>query len=192
MRKSAFEGNLLRILRTEIQYESEYAPPKPPVTEFDSFIVEDRPGEQWISLRGKYGGKEEIKIEVTMFDGAIPVAKSGDGGKEDDMKLHISMIVDISKGENCDNVLEFICSAWPDSLEIQKVFLLKRNRLASKPFTAPNFKDLDDELQEALQEFLEARRINDDLAVFLHEYMMNKDKTELIRWFGNVKSFVEK
>lgn len=28
MRKSAFEGNILRILRTEIQYQSEYAPPK--------------------------------------------------------------------------------------------------------------------------------------------------------------------
>eukprot|EP00268_Persea_americana_P013358 TRINITY_DN15838_c0_g1_i1.p1 TRINITY_DN15838_c0_g1~~TRINITY_DN15838_c0_g1_i1.p1 ORF type:complete len:255 (-),score=52.78 TRINITY_DN15838_c0_g1_i1:308-1030(-) len=191
MRKSAFEGNILRILRTEIQYQSEYAPPKELAMEFESFTVEDKPGEQWIRLRGKYGEKEDIKIEVTMFDGAVQAPKAGDSDKEDDMKLHISLIVDVSKGEKCDNVLEFICSAWPDSLEIQKVFMLKRDRMAVKPFVGPNFKDLDDEFQEALYEFLEARGVNDDLAVFLHDYMMNKDRIELIRWLGNVKSFVE-
>lgn len=108
--------------------------------EFESFTVEDKPGEQWIRLRGKYGEKEDIKIEVTMFDGAVQAPKAGDSDKEDDMKLHISLIVDVSKGEKCDNVLEFICSAWPDSLEIQKVFMLKRDRMAVKPFVGPNFK----------------------------------------------------
>ncbi|XP_010245555.1 PREDICTED: uncharacterized protein At2g39795, mitochondrial-like [Nelumbo nucifera] len=191
MRKSAFEGNILRILRTEIQYESEYAPSKEPVTEFNSFTVEDRPGEQWVRLRRKCGDKEEIKIEVTMFDGSIPVPKSGDDAQGEDMKLHISLIVDVSKVEGCD-VLEFICSAWPDCLEIQKVFLLKRDGMPAAPYTGPGFKDLSDDLQDSLQEFLEARGVTDELAVFLHEYMMNKDKTEFIRWMGTVKSFIEK
>lgn len=50
---------------------------------------------------------------------------------------------------------------------------------------------MDAKLQKALKEYLEARGVNDELAVFLHEYMMNKDRTELIRWLGNVKNFVE-
>ncbi|OVA00280.1 Mitochondrial glycoprotein [Macleaya cordata] len=190
MRKSAFEGNILRILRNEIQYESEYAPPKEPVTTFNSFTVEDRPGEQWIRLRSKYG-EEDIKIEVTMFDGSVPAPKTGDGDKDGDVQLHISLIVDISKGENC-GVLEFVCSAWPDCLDIQKVFMLRRNGVPASPYMGPDFKDLDDELQTSLQEFMEARGVNDELAEFLHEYMMNKDKTEFIRWMGKVKSFVEK
>ncbi|XP_043698947.1 uncharacterized protein At2g39795, mitochondrial-like [Telopea speciosissima] len=191
MRKSAFEGNILRILRTEIQYESEYAPPKQPVTEFNSFTVEDRPGEQWIRLRGKYGDKEDIKIEVTMFDGSVSVPKATEDGQGEDAQLHISLIVDVSKGEGCD-VLEFVCSAWPDSMEIQKIFMLRRGGMPARPYAGPDFKDLDDELQNAYQEFLEERGVNDELAVFLHEYMVNKDKTEFMRWLGNVKSYIEK
>jgi hypothetical protein len=48
---------------------------------------------------------------------------------------------------------------------------------------------LDGKLQESLHEFLEARGINDKLAVFLHKYMKNKDKTE---FHSCVKSFIEK
>ena len=54
-----------------------------------------------------------------------------------------------------------------------------------------SFRDLDDELQESLYEFLETRGIDDDLAIFVHEYMKNKDKTEFIRWMGTVRSFIE-
>lgn len=50
---------------------------------------------------------------------------------------------------------------------------------------------MDAKLQKALKEYLEARGVNDELAVFLHEFMVNKDRTELIRWLGNVKTFVE-
>lgn len=43
-----------------------------------------------------------------------------------------------------------------------------------------------------MHQFLEARGVNDELSVFLHEYMMNKDRIELIRWLCGLKSFVEK
>lgn len=51
---------------------------------------------------------------------------------------------------------------------------------------------LDDELQDSLYEFLEERGINEQLAVFLHEYMRNKDRIEVIRWMQTVKSYIEK
>lgn len=54
------------------------------------------------------------------------------------------------------------------------------------------FRELDDELQDSLYDFLEARGINDELAEYLHQYMKNKDKTEYIRWMETLKSFVEK
>ncbi|KAI3941133.1 hypothetical protein MKW98_009203 [Papaver atlanticum] len=192
--KSVFEGNILRILRNEIQYESEYAPPKEPVTTVGSFTVEDRPGEQWIRLRRKYG-EEDIQIESTMFDGICPAPKNSDDDTDDDadrkMQLRISSIVSISKGEN-DSVLQFVCFAWPDRLEIQNVFVLRRDGMVVKRYAGQNFKDLEDKLQSSLQEFLDARGVSEELAVSLHEYMKNKDKIELIRWMGNVRSFIEK
>lgn len=45
--------------------------------------------------------------------------------------------------------------------------------------------------QKTVYEYLGARGVNDELSIFLHEYMMNKDRIELLRWLGTVKSFVE-
>lgn len=191
MRKSAFEGNILRLLRNEIQYELGRSPPLQPVPEFNSFVVDERPGEQWIRLNKKFGENEEIKVEVTMFDGSVPVKNNGNVTTEEDVTLHITFIVDIFKGEG-SNVLEFVCSAWPNSMEIEKVFTRDHEQMAGSPYMGPGFKELDDELQNSLYEFLEARGVNDDLAVFLHGFMKNKDKTEFIRWMGTVKSFIEK
>ncbi|CAN6470859.1 unnamed protein product [Victoria cruziana] len=186
MRKSAFEDHIMRLLRSEIQYEMEVAPPKEAVSVFSSFAVEGKPGEQWIRLRRKYGDDEDIKVEVTMFDGF-----QGTGDKGEDVQMHISLIVDVSKGDE-SNPLEFICSAWPNALVVRKVFMLKRHKMPPKPYIGPDFAELDDELQDALQEFLEARGVNDELAIFLHQYMLNKDKAEYIHWLEKVKSFVAK
>lgn len=53
-------------------------------------------------------------------------------------------------------------------------------------------RDLDPKLQNALCKLLEARGINDELSGFLHEYMLNKDRTEFVRWLGKLKSSIEK
>ncbi|KAB1204680.1 hypothetical protein CJ030_MR8G012752 [Morella rubra] len=188
--KSPFEANILRVLRAEIEYQSEYAPPHQAATKFNSFTVEDRPGEQWITMRSRFEDNENIKIEATMFDGCVSVPKPRDDSYGEDVRLHLSLLVDISKGDGCDE-LEFLCSAWPDSLEVQKVYMLKRDRMRAMPYLGPDFRKLGAQIQKPLKDYLKARGVNDELAVFLHEYMMNKDRTELIRWFGDVKTYVE-
>lgn len=193
MRKSAFEGNISRLLRREIQYELQSSPPKQPITKFDSFMLDGRPGERWIKLKRQYAD-EAIKIEATMFDGAAPApSASASGGlaTADDMQLHITLIVSISKGEG-DGVLEIVCSAWPDSIEINRLFVNANKKMPAEPYAGPEFKELDDELQDSLYDFLEVRGINEGLAVFLHEYMKNKDKVEFIKWMERVKSFIER
>ncbi|XP_060205217.1 uncharacterized protein At2g39795, mitochondrial isoform X2 [Lycium barbarum] len=191
MRKEAFEENILRLLRYEIRYELERSPPSQPITEFDSFIIDERPGEQWIKLNKKFGENEEIRVEVTMFDASVPVKKGGDVSAADDVHLHITMIVNVLKGESND-VLEFVCSAWPNSVEIRKVYTRGQKGIVDQPYVGPPFKELDDELQNSLYDFLETRGINDGLSVFLHQYMKNKDKLEFIRWMEKAKSFIER
>lgn len=192
MRKSAFEGNILRLLRNEIQYELQSSPPNNPVTKFNSFIVDGRAGERWITLKRQYAD-EDIKLEVTMFDGAVPApTPTPNGGvvNSDEMQMHITVIVNISKGEG--RVLEIMCSAWPDSIEIKRLFIRANEKIIAEPYAGPEFTELDDELQDKLYDFLEVRGINDELAGFLHQYMKNKDKVELIGWMERVKSFIER
>uniref|UniRef100_A0A6N2KJR6 Mitochondrial glycoprotein domain-containing protein n=1 Tax=Salix viminalis TaxID=40686 RepID=A0A6N2KJR6_SALVM len=183
--KSPLEANILRIIDKEIDYQSEYAPPHQ--TRFHSFTVEDQPGEQWMIMRGKYDDIEDIKLEVTMFDGYVTVPKVGDDATGEDVRLHISFIVDVSKGDGGEN-LEFLCSAWPDRLEIQKVYLLRGEKMPEGLIWGL-ISGLNRELQKRLREYLDARGVNDELSFFLHEYMLNKDRIELIQWFGKLESF---
>ncbi|KAG4400276.1 hypothetical protein GLYMA_07G025400v4 [Glycine max] len=128
-----------------------------------------------------------------MFGGAVPApTPTPNGGvvNSDEMQMHITVIVTISKGEGC--VLEIMCSAWPDSIEIKRLFIRANEKIIAEPYAGPEFMELDDELQYRLYDFLEVRGINDELACFLHQYMKNKDKAELIGWMKRVKSFIER
>ncbi|KAL4579828.1 hypothetical protein LXL04_015995 [Taraxacum kok-saghyz] len=176
------------MLTNEIDFESEYAPPHQPDKKFNAFKVEDRPGEQFVTLRGRSTVDENIKIEATMFDGYATM--SNGENTETDAQLHISLLVDISKGEGGD-MLEFVCSAWPEKLEIQKFYVIRVGGMLNRPYTGPNFRVLDKEIQSALMEFLNARGVNNDLAVFLHRYVWNKDKLEHIQRLKLLKSYLQ-
>ncbi|ANM57729.1 putative mitochondrial glycoprotein [Arabidopsis thaliana] len=188
MQKSAFQGNILRLIRNEIEYELDHSPPLQPPNSFGPFTVDERPGEQWISLKRNFGDKEDIKIEATMFDRSVPTSKSTK--TEPEYILHITFIVNISKA-GATEALEIMCSAWPDTIEISKLCIRRGINTSPSSYGGPEFEELDDQLQDALYQFLEERGISDELAVFLHRYMKNKGKAEYVRWMESVKSYVE-
>ena len=74
---------------------------------FDLFTVQDRSGDQLITMSGKFGDIENFKIEAIMFDGCVAIPKLGDESSGQDFVLHLSLVVDISKGEGLDE-LEFV------------------------------------------------------------------------------------
>lgn len=51
---------------------------------------------------------------------------------------------------------------------------------------------LNGNFQKLLRDYLGARGIDDELSFFLHDYIMNKDRIELLQWLRTVKSVVEK
>ncbi|VVB10739.1 unnamed protein product [Arabis nemorensis] len=188
---SPFRSNLLRIIRNEIEYQSEYAPPHQPATEFKSFSVEDCPGEQCIVMKGKFGEEENIKMEATMFDGFMSVPRTGLDASGRDVRLHVSLLVDISKIDGSEEI-EFLCSVWPNRIEIQKLYMLRRNKITGQPYMGRDFGSLKYDFQTAIKEFLRVRGIDSDLCFFLHEYMMNKDRIELIQWLRKLNSLIAK
>ncbi|XP_076900988.1 uncharacterized protein At2g39795, mitochondrial-like [Bidens hawaiensis] len=185
MRNSAFEDRIRRLIRNDIRYELDRSPLTQLVSKFKSFTIDERTGEQWIRLNKKLGNNEEIKLQVTMFQVSAPPQKDTDN----DLELYISMVVDIFKDDET-GILEFLCNVWPDSVEIDKVFMHVQDGMTGKPYLGPPFDDLDDELQTSLYDFLETRGINDELAAYLHKCMQHKSKNEYIRWLGNIESFV--
>lgn len=187
MRQSAFKETLLRMLRT---YISGNRPPRPAAQRFESFWVEDHPGELWVQLHRHHRSGEKIKIDATMFEGGPPPQAAEPGSAA--VRRHVSLIVEVSKDEPSDLVLNFICSAWPDALDVESVYPAVRGVGAIKPYMGPEFRELDDELQNAVRDYLEERGVNDELAEFLHDYMINKDRSELLRWLKNVVSYVKK
>lgn len=109
------------------------------VPEYNSFVIDGRQGEQWISLKNKFGVNEEIKIDATMFDASYPIKKHKGVATEDDVQLHLSLFIDVFKGEGND-ILRIVCSAWPDSIEIKRIYTYKRNQNADQPYAGPEFK----------------------------------------------------
>ncbi|XP_078150935.1 mitochondrial glycoprotein family protein [Carex rostrata] len=201
MRRSALKETLLRALRSEISYESSHLPPSPLETHFNSFTIDPREGEQWVSLT-RSDDQEEIKIDATLFDGAAPETRSGVVADSDgsNQRLHITLAVEVSKKDSDLNpdldsggiIMQFLCSAWPDAMDVDRVYAGPRGIHAIKPYLGPAFKDLDEEMQKTVQDYLEERGVNDELAAFLHKYAANKDRTEHIRWLRNIESYLKK
>ncbi|NP_001357493.1 uncharacterized protein [Zea mays] len=195
--RSPLDHRLLRHLRSEITYLAERRPPHVPPSSFKSFAVEDRPGEQWVRLRASAGGGgEEVKVEATMFDGAAePVPDDAPlfrrvESLERGPRLHLSLIVEVARG---DRVLGFVCSAWPDDLAVRHVLTLAAGGGSSGGRRGGrDFEKLGGEEREAVTKFLKEREVDAELAGFLHDYMANKEKMELLRWLKTVESFLNK
>ncbi|CAN8273289.1 unnamed protein product [Cochlearia groenlandica] len=189
---SPFKSNILRIIRNEIQYQSDYSPPHQPATEFKSYSVTDFRGEQCIVMKGKFGEVETVKMEATMFDGFMTVPRTGLDASGQDVRLHISLLVDISKIDGSEG-MEFLCSVWPNRIEIQNLYMVRRDKIiGQQPYMGPKFGSLKYEFQTAIKEFLRVRGIDENLCFFLHEYMANKDRIELIEWLRKLNSFIAK
>ncbi|KAL5230389.1 hypothetical protein ABZP36_029165 [Zizania latifolia] len=199
MRRSAFTDRLLRSLRSEISSCRGGPAPTPPL--LAPFAVDDRPGEQWVRLHRAFssaegGGEEEVRVDATMVDGAMAPTRSGEGAEPDDSRpprLHISVHVEVAKVARPDLALNFECSAWPDELEVLRVFPVRRGGTAPvQQYMGRQFRELDEEMQSAVHDYLEHRGVNDELAAFLHSYMENKEQTELARWLKNVETYIKK
>ncbi|KAK6912528.1 Mitochondrial glycoprotein [Dillenia turbinata] len=182
--KSPCESNILRIIDNEIEYQSEYAHP----TQYNSFAIDRRKGQQFITLSSKFGENEEIKIEATMFNGSEIIPQVGDDDSREDLRLHIGLIINISEEEDGKlKDMEFLCSAWQDALEIQKVYTVKWDGLVAAPYMGPNFR-----VAEYVAWIFRGRGVNSEFCMFLHDYMMSKDRIEFIHWLGKIKNFVER
>ena len=58
-------------------------------------------------------------------------------------------------------------------------------------YPGPPFQQLDEEVQNLTEAYLEARGINTNLAVFVPDFIDVREQKEYLAWLERVKSFVE-
>lgn len=154
------------------------------------FKIEDNPGQQTVILTREYQG-ETITVEVSM-----PDIVTGEENENDDdeqgggSESSIPLLVSVAKKNG--PLLEFSCTAFPDEITIDGLSL-KNPEVSDEQiaYEGPDFSDLDENLQKAFHKYLEIRGIKPSTTNFLHEYMINKDSKEYLRWLNNLKRFVE-
>ncbi|KAL9230158.1 hypothetical protein vseg_005545 [Gypsophila vaccaria] len=157
------------------------------------FSIVDNPGEQTVSLSREYNG-ESITVEVSMpnlLTGEEDEGEDGDDDEEPGSESSVPLLVTIIKKDGNSPYLEFDCSAFPDEIRINSLSMKNPETDDQLAYEGPDFADLDENLQKGFLKYLEIRGVKPSTTNFLHEYMIEKDNKEYVRWLKDVKSFVE-
>ncbi|KAJ0027904.1 hypothetical protein Pint_35341 [Pistacia integerrima] len=188
------DENVLRILGNEIEC-AEKPHPEGEIPDGFPFKIQDNPGERTVLLTREYQD-ELIKVVVDM---PAPYEDEDEAEDEDGKENEANdqpitpLVVYISKGNGVR--LEFCVSAYPDELAIDSLSIKQPSPGGSGDYLAyegPDFTDLDENLQKAFHKYLEIRGIKPSTTNFLHEYMVNKDSKEYLRWLCNLQEFLQK
>lgn len=192
-RKTSSDETLIRVLESEIQCAEEsddHVGDEETPSGFP-FEIEDTPGLQTVTLTREYDG-ELIKVNVHMPD-LVTGEEQEDEDEEDESekpsKSSIPLVVTVSKKGGPS--LEFNCTASPDEIAIDSLAVRNPDSEEELAYEGPDFYDLDENLQKAFHKYLEIRGIKPSTTNYLHEYMINKDSREYLRWLKNLKNFIE-
>ncbi|KAL1559441.1 hypothetical protein AAHA92_09785 [Salvia divinorum] len=192
--KPKSDESLVRAIKSEIECALEnQEEDEVEVPEAFPFKIEDHPGQQTITLLRDYNG-ENITVEVHMPDlGTDDENEKDDDDAQDDeqeSQTCIPLVVRVSKHSGPS--LEFTCTAYADEIAIDSLSIKDPNNSEDQiAYEAPDFGDLDENLQKSFNKFLEIRGIKPSTTNFLHEYMINKESREYVTWLENLQKFVE-
>ncbi|KZT24864.1 mitochondrial glyco protein [Neolentinus lepideus HHB14362 ss-1] len=213
--EAASDVALSQKLQEELKYEQEVAAQEEPefLTTFKSqniWQIEDVAGNDEVTLTRKFGN-ETIRLVFSIADIQSPQENEFDEqeeeGESEDSEdaavnsypLRCSFSITKSAGPGALNI-DAMCqdgtfivdnlSFYSDTkigTELTAEMDWKRRGL----YIGPQFETLDVAVQEAFEQFLQERGINENLALFIPEYAEHKEQKEYVKWLENVKSFVE-
>ncbi|KAL3521139.1 hypothetical protein ACH5RR_019288 [Cinchona calisaya] len=195
-RQSASDESLVKIIEEEIQCALNSDQNINKVEELPQsfpFKLQDNPGLYTVTLTREYQGETivvEVQMPSTVTGEHADIDDDGDAGDEKGAQSELPLVVRVSKSRG--PCLEFNCTAFPDDISIDSLSVrdpdISEDQIG---YEGPEFTDLDENLQKAFHKYLEIRGVKPSTTNFLHEYMINKDDREYVRWLKNLKKFVE-
>lgn len=212
---NAADSQLISALKSEIEIENSDASKETNARPagLDKFLSEtgfelvEKDGQDDVELVKKNGG-ETVHVFFSVSDVTNSEAESPEIDPEEGMEEHndltdetvvrVNIIVEKPSGK----ALGIEAIAQDDFILVESVIPYESNELALSEaaeadykrralYQGPPFAFLDENVQTAVDAFLEARDINDDLAHFIIEYASYRENQEYIRWLENVKDVVE-
>ncbi|EGF83364.1 hypothetical protein BATDEDRAFT_84910 [Batrachochytrium dendrobatidis JAM81] len=198
------DKDLVTKLQEEIKYEAES-----PENENASFLASFKAKNIW-AIEDKLGGKDismtrtfgNEKITLYFNTDAISEAAEQDMGEDESEDPSVVTSCIIEK-QGVEGALEITATAINGEFIVDHVFFVDSQKLAldlsaegdwirRSKYGGPIFADLEENVQETFQQYLEERGFDSELANFVGLYIESKEQNEYIHWLKNVENFVAK
>ena len=167
--------------------EVQRGPPEP-------FTLTEAKGDTLMTLTRAYGNGETVMVDVMTNDQGDdePVIFEDEDG-EVDVDVSVDFVVSIVKS-NADHELVFECCSDGSYIEIKKVSLDPVDDdedLDEALYTGPEtFDELDEAVQDAMYEYLEARGITAEMGEYLLHLTNDKEQREYMDWLERMARFL--
>lgn len=200
---SAASARLVKSIEKEIEFEhSQYKVDESvaPFLQESGFDIEDLEGSSLITLRKL---ALNFDVEVT-FAARAPVVKDeaeeNEGETQDfETPENYAEFQVTVKGQGGKEALIFECNSVDSEISVNNIVhtqnLQNTERTSSfnnrEEYRGPDFGTLDEKLQNAFVEFLKSLGINEDLAIFVENYSLDKEQRLYMEWLQRMNSFVK-
>lgn len=132
-------------------------------------------------------------------ESAATTAASSESDESQPASFPVRCSITISKPSGC---LSIDTIAQDGVFVIDNIAFYKDSKLATDLtseadwqrrglYIGPQFDDMDENVQEAFEQYLEERGINTTLALFVIDYIDYKEQREYVSWLHSVKDFIE-
>ncbi|SIO73557.1 mitochondrial acidic protein MAM33, putative [Babesia microti strain RI] len=189
---STEQQKLLQIIQGEIQHETtNYEEP----SNLKSFLsssgwkLEETEGEVNMSLKKTVNGMN-VSVEFQLVS---PFEPDGEGETQAEMT---EFSVSVEKEGSPGNGLIFFCTTIQNDEKFRymicnvRQFANNEAKNSIHSYNGPEFEDLDDTLQSALDEWLGSLGIDSELCDFIDSCSIDKEQREYVVWLKGVEKFL--
>lgn len=210
---SAAAAKLQKGLATELQFEKEnYAKPEVLSKLPGDWTLTDTPGDVNMKIEKKLSGDRVCRIEWQLVSPFDPDMEEFEGQQDQQPPAEPMEEVDFTitiENKDATNGMTYFCNTQQSGAAEAgaasapeagghrfivgnvKVWTSVAERDNPAAFNGPDFEDLEDSLQEAMDEYLGEIGISDSVFDFIDASAIDKEHTEYMRWLENLNAFMK-
>ncbi|OMJ79710.1 hypothetical protein SteCoe_20231 [Stentor coeruleus] len=202
---SVVNKRLIKALEKEFEFEqSQYKVDESvaPFLQESGFEIIDLEGSTLVKLKKKIHGNE---VEVT-FNARSPYSDEGQQEEQEENQEqeeeqaqdnNTEFQVTIKKAGKKEGIV-YECVSAQSEIQISNIVYSDDVNTTEKistynsmnEYRGPDFTTLDEKLQTAFVEYLKTHGVNEDLAVFVETYSIDKEHRLYMEWIGKMKDFI--
>eukprot|EP00918_Siedleckia_nematoides_P055690 GHVU01121546.1.p1 GENE.GHVU01121546.1~~GHVU01121546.1.p1 ORF type:complete len:244 (-),score=41.96 GHVU01121546.1:2917-3648(-) len=189
--------NLQELLKGELQHETSNYEAPTTANDFltsNGWSLEDSDGNVNMVLKKEIGGKKvmvEYQLVSPFSGGAEPEAD-----EESDEAPPSETEFSVTIKNNSNEGMTFYCSTIQNDEKFRytignlRYFSSEEEKVDVSAYNGPEFEDLDEGLQQALDGYLSSYGVDEALCDFIDTMALDKEQREYIRWLSGVSKFV--